>query len=149
MRIQPYLLSLGGGMIMGIVGFTTALMISAFFIGHGQGAVFFSCIVVLGGCLIYGILGLSERLWLIGSVLRYSAWLRRPRSIDLTRVKEFCLIHEGLNTEEGIERCLIQMVDGERVHLALGPFWRRRDLEVFLKEVDARMSGRAHAHLMR
>lgn len=93
------------------------------------------CFVVI--MTIYVVDGASESLTLQDDALTFDGWFTRRRRMVLTDVVQVLLVHEGLNTEWGIETLTCMRRDGNDERLALGPLWRRRDLEVFLRELEA------------
>lgn len=84
----------------------------------------------------YAVDGASESLEQQGSTLVFDGWLTRRRKVSLTDVSQVLLVHEGLNPEWGIETLTFTRRDGDHERLALGPLWRRRDLEAFLAELE-------------
>lgn len=148
MRIRPYLFSVGGGVLITMAGFLSLLLIAAVVIHRGWLMIFVSALM-LTVCLGYMTWSLSERLWLEGMVLHYSAWFRAPLSVDVRHIQELCFIHQGLNTEEGIEQCFIRFISGERARIPLGPLWRRRDLERLSELLKMKFASSVNVRVMR
>jgi hypothetical protein len=89
-------------------------------------------------CLVmfaYVLDGASESLTIQDGRVVFDGYLTRRREINLAQIKRVLLIHEGLNSEWGIETLTFTYASGEDMRLALGPLWRRRDLERFLAVV--------------
>ena len=84
----------------------------------------------------YVVDGASESLMYQDHALVFDGWLTRRRRVSLAGIVQVLLVHEGLNPEWGIETLTCLRQDGDCERLALGPLWRRRDLEAFLAELE-------------
>ncbi len=85
----------------------------------------------------YVVDGASESLEYKDQALVFDGWLTRRRTVSLAGIVQVLLVHEGLNPEWGIETLTCMHRDGDCERLALGPLWRRRDLEAFLADVES------------
>lgn len=79
----------------------------------------------------------SEQLVLDGDWLRFSSRLRKGFEINLCDVRDIFIVHEGLNDERGIVRIRFTKEGGEGYFLALGPCWRRHEVEGLFRLVES------------
>ncbi len=122
------------------MSFCAMLVIASFLVQGVHGSIFLVSLLICLVTFVYVASSLTEQMWLDEYVLCFDALFRRRYCIDVRSVSSICFVHEGLNSERGVERCLVQMKDGEHVQISLGPFWRRRDLESFFHLVEEKLS---------
>lgn len=135
-RIDAKVISLGGGVLSGLFLVLFALL---WIVTHVAGrSVYLEAIFVLFllGMLAYVVGAASEYLILESEGLVFDGWLARRRKILFQNMKKVLLVHEGLNPEWGIETLTFEGPNGQRDKIALGPLWRRRDLETFLARLE-------------
>lgn len=80
--------------------------------------------------------GISERLSLRGNELIHTRLFGGKKRVTLENIESLLFVHEGLNQQVGIESITANYKNGETERLALGPCWRRRELELFLSSVE-------------
>lgn len=134
-QIQARVTSLGGGVVL-----ATALLFVAGAWGMA-GRLESSTIAALFGFLAlaafaYLLDGVSERLGLYGETLVHTRLFGGRTAIPLSNIQSMRLVHEGLNQQVGMESVTVRYRNGREERLALGPCWRRRDLESFLHSVE-------------
>ena len=139
LQAQAKLVSLNGGVVLGL-----CILFTAFFIASLVTQQLASVQVILFGILMIGawaylIDAVTERVSLVGASLERTSLLSRHVSISFDDVDDLVLIHEGLNQEVGIESVMVRYRDGRNERLPLGPCWKRRDLEAFLAGVESVM----------
>ncbi len=78
----------------------------------------------------------SESLSLENGIVQFDSWLRPKTRINACAMADVLVVHEGLNQERGIISAVFREPDGTKHRLALGPFWRRRDLERFFASIE-------------
>ncbi|MBP6944472.1 hypothetical protein KBD61_03910 [Patescibacteria group bacterium] len=135
-RIDAKVFSLGGGILSGLFLVLFALL---WIVTHVAGrSVYLEAVFVLFllGMLAYAVGAASEYLILESEGLVFDGWLVRRRKILFQNMKKVLFVHEGLNPEWGIETLSFEGVDGHVSKIALGPLWRRRDLEGFLLRLE-------------
>lgn len=79
----------------------------------------------------------SERLILDGDMLSFSSRLRKTVIVNLRDVCDVFIVHEGLNDEQGIVRIRFTDVGGQVRFIALGPCWRRHEVEALFRLVES------------
>ncbi len=135
-RIRAQVVSLGGGILGGLflVLFVLLWIVTHLGVRH----------LVWEGTLVLFMLGMgayvvdaaSEMLEIVQGEVIFTGLLTRRRTVSLFGVEEVLLVHEGLNPEWGIETVTFRRTDGDVQRLALGPLWRRRELEAFLGHLE-------------
>lgn len=136
--IRASLISLGGSVL---ASFCLVLLVILWIATHlPERNVWLEGIFILFGLgmVAYVIDGASESLSLQDQKVVFDGWLTRKRVVPLQGLTQVRLVHEGLNTEWGIETLTFVRSDGDTERLCLGPLWRRRDLEVFLTAIEKR-----------
>lgn len=135
-RFDAKIISLGGGILSGLFLVLLALL---WMVTHAVGrSIYLEAIFVLFllGMLAYAVGAASEHLILESEGLVFDGWLARRRKILFHNMKKVLLVHEGLNPEWGIETLTFETPSGSLERIALGPLWRRRDLEAFLARLE-------------
>ncbi|MSR85193.1 hypothetical protein EXS71_02020 [Candidatus Uhrbacteria bacterium] len=132
--VQPEILSIGGGIFVGIIFFFSILLVVAYQLSSGSWMKFFLWLMLVGS-LLYLADNMREELTLTDQKIIFSRWHRSSISIDLSAIREIHLIHEGFNLKPGMESLSIKMQDGSDRHMPLGSLWRKRELEQFLQAV--------------
>lgn len=134
-RIHATPVSTGGGILLGVLLLVVALAWIAAQAGHTpiQFAVFFFLSVGVGG---YFMDAWSESLSLENGILFFDSLLRPKRRINVCAMRDVLLVHEGLNQERGIVTAVFRASDGATHRLALGPLWRKRDLDRFFSSIE-------------
>ncbi len=131
--------SLGGGVLTGLALAFAALTFFAFSIPSRAESFGLLFLAILAALILYAVDAWSESLLLTDETLIFDSWLKRERRFALSVMESVLLVHEGLNVEIGIETLTIRRAQGDERRLALGPLWRRRDLEAFLHELEKRI----------
>lgn len=137
---RAHVLSLGGWffigaiVLLGLLAATAGVSVSSF------SGFFWLIILLFFVAIAYVADGLSERLEVRGDDMSFDTWLRPRRTLSLRNVKRIQFVHEGLNAEQGIETIRVHDADGTEKRFALGPFWRRHEVEAFLRDAR-RVSG--------
>jgi hypothetical protein len=142
LQVRARTVSLNGGVILGL-----CILLTAFFI-----ATLLSQQMETGQAILFGLLTImswayfadsaTERLCLVSDTIVRKSALHRTTRIKLDDIESLLLVHEGLNQEIGIESITARYRDGSNERLALGPCWRRTDLESFLESVEEAMGNR-------
>ncbi len=135
-RIHARVLSLGGGILSGLFLVVFALL---WIVTHiTDRSIYLEAIFILFllGMLAYVVGAASEYLILESEGLVFDGWLARRRKVLFQNMKKVLLVHEGLNPEWGIETLTFEVPNGQVDKIALGPLWRRRDLEAFLARLE-------------
>jgi hypothetical protein len=134
--IRAKLISLGGGVLCAVSLLLFALMFAAFMardVSAIQQALLFFLLAAVG---VYLVDSWSEWLSFDGSRLTFDSWFKRKRTVSLTDIDEILLVHQGLNLDRGIISLQFRRPDGDAARFSLGPLWRERDLEAFLRTVE-------------
>lgn len=79
----------------------------------------------------------SEQLVLDGDWLRFSSRLRKKNEVNLCRIRDIFIVHEGLNDEQGVVRIRFTNEAGSEQYFALGPCWRRHEIEGLFRVVES------------
>lgn len=79
----------------------------------------------------------SEQLVLDGDWLRFSSRLRKKNELNLCDIRDIFIVHEGLNDEQGIVRIRFTDAAGSERYFALGPCWRRHEIEGLFRVVES------------
>lgn len=79
----------------------------------------------------------SEQLVLDGDWLRFSSRLRKKNEVNLCDIRDIFIVHEGLNDEQGIVRIRFTDSSGSERYFALGPCWRRHEIEGLFRVVES------------
>ena len=116
----------------------TALLAAAYISPFHSLWLRFLLTLVLLATLVYFLEGVTEELRCENGAVTFHAWFKPAPAVDLTRVERIALVHEGLNTEHGIEAIVFQMTDGSRVRFGLGPLWHQHILLGFVRELERR-----------
>lgn len=135
-RIRARWFSLGGAILGGL--FFVALTLLWIVTHIAERRVYLEGVFVLFllGMAAYALDAASESLTLQHESLIFDGWLTRRRVVLFQDMKSVLLVHEGLNSEWGIETLTFERRNGGGYRLALGPLWRRRDLEAFLSRLE-------------
>jgi hypothetical protein len=135
-RIRARWFSLGGAILGGL--FFVALTLLWIVTHVAERRVYLEGVFVLFllGMAAYALDAASESLTLQHESLIFDGWLTRRRVVLFQDMKSVLLVHEGLNPEWGIETLTFERRNGGGYRLALGPLWRRRDLEAFLSRLE-------------
>ncbi len=136
-EVRAELVSLGGAILLAVCILFTVMLIIAMqlvSVSAAQQAVLF---ILTGAAWLYLLDSVTERLRLFNRRLEYTALLSRRLSISLEDLEAIVFVHEGFNLERGIESFEFRRHGGaQQDRLALGPCWRRRQLEAFLHAVE-------------
>lgn len=135
-RIQAKAFSLGGVILAGML-----LLLLGVFIGSISFASRFTLAHAVLGFItvlfaVYYMDACSEQLVVDGDYLSFSSRFRKPLSIDLCDVRDIFIAHEGLNDEKGITRIRFSTEAGKQEVIALGPCWRRHEVEGLFRLVE-------------
>ncbi len=135
-RIQAKWFSLGGVMLAGVLLLLLGVLIGS--VSFASKVVFSHAILglITFAFALYLFDACSEVLSLDGDWLRFTSRLRKARSIDLCHVRDIFIVHEGLNDERGIIRIRFTDADGHQEVIALGPCWRRHEVEGLFRLVE-------------
>lgn len=125
MSIHAKLRSLGGIVLVGLLLALGALAFTGWF----ERLLFLLL-------LVYMVDAWSERLVLEKDVLIFDSFLRRMRVIDVCRMSDVLIVHEGLNQERGIVSIRFRESGKPEVRLPLGPMWKREELETFFRGLE-------------
>lgn len=139
MKIHARLFSLGGGVLAGVAFALCASLVLAFSVPNRHGQMAEALIVLLLALFVYLGDAWSETLILSEQMFSVDSWLKREQRFFFSGTENVLLVHEGLNSEIGVETLIIRRAQGEECRIALGPLWRRRDLEAFLRELEKRV----------
>ncbi len=97
---------------------------------------------VITSCLIlYAIDAASEWLRLENDLLVFDSILRKKIRVDVCAMEDVLIVHEGLNTERGIVSVRFRESTGQVIRIALGPMWRREELEDFFRDLEKRVGS--------
>jgi hypothetical protein len=135
LHTEALLVSLNGGILLAI-----AILLSSAAIATAYAGVINWISLITFGALafaswVYLLDGWTEGLMYDnGSIIRHSALAKRDE-LSLTNASKVTLKYEGLNLLSGIESIAVIRSDHTTSRMALGPCWRRRDLEAFLDAV--------------
>lgn len=123
----------------GIVLFGIALVVAALariaFETHGTATFALFCFLFLA-IVLYLVDAWSESLVLKNGIVYFDSLLRAKQRINACAMADVLIVHEGLNQERGIISAVFREPDGTKHRLALGPLWRRRDLERFFVSIE-------------
>lgn len=136
MKIRANPFSTGGIVLSGVLLVAGALTWIA---GQGSGrtSVQFTALIFLFLIVtIYLIDAWSESLVLENGIVYFNSMLRAKQRINACAMADVLVVHEGLNQERGIISAVFREPDGTKHRLALGPLWRRRDLERFFASIE-------------
>jgi hypothetical protein len=141
--VRARLVSLDGGILL-----AACLLLTAFF-----AAALLANALELTQRLLLGVLtvaawvylfdSVSERIDLVGQVVVRSSFLQRHSEIAVSDMRQLILVHEGLNQAVGIASLVVRYQDGREERLALGPCWRQRELQAFIRSVERVMQSAA------
>jgi hypothetical protein len=136
MRVHANPLSLGGVVLFGILLVVSVL---TWFAAHGPdhtgiqfGVFAFFLLFILG----YLLDAASESLELKNGFVIFDTLIRPKKRVNACAMQDVLIVHEGLNQERGIVSVRFRGPNGEESRIALGPLWRRTDLENFFREVE-------------
>jgi len=135
LHAEALLVSLNGGILLAIAILLTSSAVAT----ASSGVIHWISLVTFGAlgfaAWVYLIDGMTEGLMYDnGSIIRHSALAKRDE-LSLTNASKVTLKYEGLNLLSGIESITVIRSDKTMSRMALGPCWRRRDLEAFLEAV--------------
>jgi hypothetical protein len=136
LRINARFISLGGGVLAALAVFLLALAAGSYWSPHVSAVerLVLSALFLL--LVIYFAVSLVEKLSFDGRNLDFQTW-RGSRAVDVSKINEILLVHEGLNLEHGIESLIFRDRAGDVItRFDLGPLWRRTDLEPFLHRME-------------
>ncbi|KAA0205968.1 hypothetical protein EDM68_03810 [Candidatus Uhrbacteria bacterium] len=88
------------------------------------------------GLAVYEADAWSESLSLENGIIQFDSLLHAKKRINACAMADVLVVHEGLNQERGIISAVFREPDGTKHRLALGPLWRRRDLERFFASIE-------------
>lgn len=139
LRVRAGIVSLNGGVVLAIAILVSTLTVASIISGQAawSQAALFGVLAVASW--IYLIDSVSETLELHEDAIRKTSRFSRHLTLPLSDIKTLLLRHEGLNQQIGIESLTVEYQDGNTERIALGPCWRRRDLERFLETIEERM----------
>lgn len=135
-RIRARWFSLGGAILGGLFLVALTLLWIVTHVAERRVYLEGAFVLFLLGMAAYVLDAASESLTLQHESLIFDGWLTRRRVVLFEDMKSVLLVHEGLNPEWGIETLTFERRNGGRYRLALGPLWRRRDLEAFLGRLE-------------
>lgn len=135
-RIHASIISLGGVILAGLL----LMLLVIFWIATHvsvrnvwlEGALLLFSLALLA----YALDGATEVLELKNNTVLFDGLFTRARLINLQGVERILLVHQGLNTEWGVETLTFEYTNGSTERAALGPLWRRRELETFLARLE-------------
>jgi hypothetical protein len=135
-EVSARFVSVNSGIILGVCIVTTALVIGALLADRLAltQTILFTILAVTAW--IYYLDGTTEHLALAGKSIVKTSLISPKQTIPLDAVQSMVLKHEGPNQEIGIESIVIRYANGRRERLALGPCWRKHELESFLASVQ-------------
>ena len=135
-RIRASLISIGGATLAGLMAMLLVILWIAFHVPHKNLWLEYMLAAFCLGMCLYVIDGISETLIFENGTVVFDGWFTRRRSVRLSGVEHVVLVHEGLNTEWGIETITFHCGNKEIERLPLGPLWRHGDLESFLLHLE-------------
>ena len=135
-RTRAQVLSLGAAILGSLFLVVLALLWIATHVPERRFFLEGVLVLFLLGMAAYALDAATEYLAIDDCHLIFDGWLTRRRMISLQGVQTVLLVHEGLNPEWGIEPLTLNYRDGACHRVALGPLWRRRDLEAFLARLE-------------
>ncbi len=135
-RARAQVISLGGTILGGLFLVLFVLLWIATHVAERRFYLEGVLVLFLLGMAAYALDAVTEYLIIDDCHLIFDGWLTRRRLISLRGVQTVLLVHEGLNPEWGIETLTLNYRDGACHRVALGPLWRRRDLEAFLTRLE-------------
>ncbi len=127
--------SMGGIILSGILLVLLALTWISAQVGHTQ-TQFAIFIFLFLAVALYVADAWSESLALENGLVHFDSILRPKKRINACAMANVLVVHEGLNQERGIISAVFREPDGTKHRLALGPLWRRRDLERFFASIE-------------
>lgn len=137
---RAHLFSLGGCILLS--SWLLSVMMFVAVLGTNQHT---PLLILVGGVCamltLYSWISSREELVLRADSLSWSAPLQSKELIPLADVCEVRLVHEGLNMERGILRLTFHYADKTRRSIALGPCWRRHELEEMLLIIERHLSS--------
>ncbi len=139
LKAHARLISLHGGVILAICILFTAFFIAAVLATRLTGVQSALFGVLMVAAWIYLLDAATERLSFANNLLERASFLGRHIQVPVGGTDTLLLVHEGLNQEVGIDSIVIRRATGREERLPLGPCWRKRDLEAFLRSVEQAM----------
>jgi hypothetical protein len=136
LKIRANPLSTGGIVLSGVLLVLATLAWISAQAGHTQ-AQFAIFIFLFLAAVVYLVDAWSESLVLENGIVYFDSLLRPKKRINACAMTDVLVVYEGLNQERGIISAVFREPDGTRHRLALGPLWRRRDLERFFASIEA------------
>ncbi|MFO0764876.1 MAG: hypothetical protein U0487_02410 [Patescibacteria group bacterium] len=136
-RVTAKLFSLGGVMLFGILLLLLGVLVGSLSFATYALAAHLVLLVFVVVFSVYLFDACSEQLVLDGDWLKLSSRLRKPVSVDLSQVCDVFIVHEGLNDERGIIRIRFTDENGQVQFFALGPCWRRHEVEGLFRLVES------------
>lgn len=134
--VHARLVSVHGGLLLGIAFSLSAFLVAAFMAGSLELSqqMLFGLLAIASW--IYLLDSVTERVELVGSLLVRRSLFQRRTEISVTDLRQLVLVHEGLNQAVGLESLIVRRMNGEEEIISLGPCWRTRDLQAFIRSVD-------------
>ncbi|MFA5130225.1 MAG: hypothetical protein WC477_04915 [Patescibacteria group bacterium] len=135
LHAEALLVSLNGGIV-----FAIAILMSSVAIASGtQGMAGLTQAVLFGllsiGAWAYLVDGITEKIVYEKDSLVRKSLLAGTTSASLANAERVVLKYEGLNLISGVESITVFYRDKKTSRIALGPCWRRRDIDAFLQAV--------------
>ncbi|MBD3284494.1 hypothetical protein GF395_03590 [Candidatus Uhrbacteria bacterium] len=139
LRAKAKIVSLNGGIVLAIVMLLTAITIGSVLTSSFVASQTILFIILTVASWAYLLDSTSERMELKGNQIVRSSLFGRKVTVSLDEIESLVLRHEGLNQNVGLESLTLIYQDEREEQVALGPCWRRRDLEAFLSSVEQQM----------
>lgn len=141
LRVKARLISIGGGLLAGVVLVVLALAYVAT-ISAGSSLVQRAVVwLILTAIALYLVDAWTEHLDLEKGTVIFDSLLKRRQFVDLDQTDEILLVFEGLNLEFGIWTIRFRR-DAEERRFSLGALWHRRDLERFMRAIETAQKKR-------
>lgn len=134
--VNARFISINSGVILAVCIVLSALVAGTFLsnrLAPAQAALF---IVLAIASWVYFLDSATEHLALLGKKIVKTSLISPRQSIELNSIQSMVLKHEGPNQEIGIESIVVTYTNGRRGRIALGPCWRKHELEAFLASVQ-------------
>ena len=137
-EVRAELVSLGGGVVFAICMLFTMALVAMASGPLASTAQVIAMFLVMLAAWAYLCDSCMERLQVNHDVVELHAGIgRRTRRVSLMGVKRISLVHEGFNLEQGMESLQFERAGGEVIRLPIGPCWRQRTLQVFIRSVES------------